>query len=384
MLRDNSLICTLLFNNGEWGSVLEDKRIRITTDGNYAIFNYGIECDFSDPYVCEARGIIIDLDTCHVVCRGFDKFFNVQEKYAAKIDWNSAVVQEKVDGSIIKIWWSEKLNRWVVSTNSVIFSEKAPCGNMWSFYDIVLKSENYKDIMTTLDLANGSKSLTYIFELVSPYNQMVIKYDRTVLCYLGARENATGREYDLRNIFYPVPKIYPLKTLNDCLNAVNELNTGDKTVRYEGFVVVDKDYHRIKIKSPEYLVVHRLINNHVYNKEKIISLVLSNRKNEIDEFDNDVFRLYKKYYDFQVSLFEFQLEEFLDYCLRVDEEYNHDRKAIALVIKDNKYSGYGFELLFKGKTKSDILNNLNERDYYRYIEDFSKIIKGDIKGYKGV
>lgn len=375
-MRDNSLICELIYTNKNWREILESKKIIIKTEGYYSIFNYDVGCDFSDPYVCEARGIIIDTEMCHVVCRGFDKFFNVQESYASEIDWDSAVVQEKIDGSIIKFWWSKRLNQWVVSTNGTIFAKDAPCNNTYSFYDIVLKAENYKTIMETLKFDYEARCYTWIFELVSQYNQIVIKYDNTVLYHIGCRNNTTGWEYLIRTKFYPVPKIYPLKTLDDCLHAVNELNKSI-TVTNEGFVVADKYFNRIKIKSPEYFEVHRLIGNHIYNKEKVIDFVLSKQKFEVDEFNNDIFRLYKKYYDFNIDLFRYGLSEFLDYCLNLDEEYNHNRKAIALQIKDHIFSGYGFSMLFKGKTKEDIINGLNTKDYSKYIVDFTKILKGE-------
>lgn len=79
--------------------------IGIKEESPYAIFNYAIGCDFSNPIVQEARGIIIDLENLDVVCWPFRKFGNYNESYADKIDWSTARVQEKIDGSIIKLWW---------------------------------------------------------------------------------------------------------------------------------------------------------------------------------------------------------------------------------------------------------------------------------------
>lgn len=372
-LRDNSLICDLMFNDENWKEIIESKGIHVNIDNCYAIFNYDMGCDFSDPYVCEARGIIIDTVGCHVVCRGFNKFFNVQEQFAAKIDWDTAIVQEKIDGSIIKIWWSDRLGRWIYSTNGVIFSENAMCNQMYSFYDVIMKCSNIKNIMGFLS-NRVCRLCTWIFELVSPYNQVVIKYDKPILYHIGCRANFNGNEYDKSQYFSPIPRRYKLKTLDDCLAAVKELNKSEK-VNHEGFVVVDGYFNRVKIKSPEYLAVHRLIGNHCYNKEKMIDLMLLKRKTEIDEFDNDLFRLYKKYYDYQIEFVRFQLSNFLDYCMKLDEEFEHDRKVIALQIKDNKFSCYGFEMLFKGKSKDEILDGLDFRQYAKYIKNFSDYLK---------
>ena len=373
-MRDNSLICDLMFTNDNWKEIIESKRIRINVDNSYVIFNYDIDCDFSDPYVCEARGVIIDAIGCHVVCRGFDKFFNVQESYASEIDWNSAVIQEKIDGSIIKIWWSDRLDKWIESTNATIFAEDAPCMNsVYNFHDIIIRAKNYNNIMTILNSSDENKGKTWIFELVSPYNQVVINYGKTVLYHIGCRDNSNGKEYPISNMFDITPKVYPLKTLSDCLEAVKELNKSN-VVTNEGFVVCDKYFNRVKIKSPEYLAAHVIANNHCYSKEKMIAFMLTNKDVDV-LLDNYLFRLYKKYYSYQMELVSYELREFLDYCLVIDEEYGHDRKAVALAIKDNKYSGFGFEMLFKNQSKEDIINNLTEKDYCKYIPDFTKALK---------
>ena len=72
----NSQLCRFISDNENWQKLLEEKKIKVSTEGPLAIFNYKIECDFRDPVVQEARGIIINLDTLEVVCWPFRKFGN--------------------------------------------------------------------------------------------------------------------------------------------------------------------------------------------------------------------------------------------------------------------------------------------------------------------
>src|ERR1700753_3130163 len=61
-----------------------------------------IASNFAEPMVREARGIIFAReDNWRVVARPFDKFFNHGDPMAAVIDWPSARVQEKLDGSLM-------------------------------------------------------------------------------------------------------------------------------------------------------------------------------------------------------------------------------------------------------------------------------------------
>lgn len=129
-MNTNSYLCRFLAENPElWESLLtKEHGIKVKREGSYAIFNYGFGCDYADPMVQEARGIILDTKKLEVVCWPFRKFGNHNKSYADSIDWTSARVQEKVDGSIIKLWYDERKPGWQFSTNATLRAEDAPVG----------------------------------------------------------------------------------------------------------------------------------------------------------------------------------------------------------------------------------------------------------------
>lgn len=60
---------------------------------------------------------------------------------------------------------------------------------------------------------------------------------------------------------------YPLHSLDDCLAAAEKLNDGlSGTVKKEGFVVVDANWNRVRIRSPDYLVIHGIVENKFWSK----------------------------------------------------------------------------------------------------------------------
>ena len=69
-MTENSYLCRFLAAHPQdWEELLKkDYGLRIKTEEDYAVFNYNINCDFKDPLVQEARGIIIDTKRCEVVC----------------------------------------------------------------------------------------------------------------------------------------------------------------------------------------------------------------------------------------------------------------------------------------------------------------------------
>ena len=146
-MNTNSLICNFIYNNPDnWEELLTDKCINIKRDNDLCIFNYDIGCNFEDPIVQEARGIIIDTNKLQVVCWPFRKFGNYSESYVDNIDWSSARVQEKIDGSIIKLWFNKDTDKWVWSTNGVIYASKTSNSLGFNFLDLIKSTVNYSKI----------------------------------------------------------------------------------------------------------------------------------------------------------------------------------------------------------------------------------------------
>ena len=374
-MNKNSKLCCFISEHEDWRDILKDEyKIVIKEEYPLAIFNYGIDCDFADPIVQEARGIIIDLETLNVVCWPFRKFGNYNESYADKIDWNTARVQDKIDGSIIKLWWNKTEGKWQFSTNGIINAETALANQMTqeTFLDVIKKADNYNEIV--LRLADLSKYHTFIFELVSPETQVVVKYPVSHLYHIGTRNNISGMEIN-SDIGIEKPKEYFLKSLDDCLSAAYDLNKSDDglihDVKKEGFVVVDDNWNRIKIKSPDYLMLHRMSSNSNFSKERIVGMIrdgVVSIPSICDDFPN--YAHYFKFYDFKISELEYQAKVFCDLTDRIYEEYSHERKAVANIIKKHRLAGLGFKHLDSGKSGCELLEEMPLSQYCKYIPDY--------------
>lgn len=374
-MNKNSKLCCFISEHEDWRDILKDEyKIVIKEEYPLAIFNYGIDCDFADPIVQEARGIIIDLETLNVVCWPFRKFGNYNESYADKIDWNTARVQDKIDGSIIKMWWNRTTGRWQFSTNGTINAETTLANQMTqeTFLDVIKKADNYNEIV--LRLADLSKDHTFIFELVSPETQVVVKYPVSHLYHIGTRNNISGMDIN-SDIGIENPKEYFLKSLDDCLSAAYDLNKSDDglihDVKKEGFVVVDDNWNRIKIKSPDYLMLHRMSSNSNFSKERIVGMIrdgVVSIPSICDDFPN--YAHYFKFYDFKISELEYQAKVFCDLTDRIYEEYSHERKAVANIIKKHRLAGLGFKHLDSGKSGCELLEEMPLSQYCKYIPDY--------------
>lgn len=374
----NSLLLNLIRTDPGWREECRRLKIKIKEEGRLAIFNYDRDADFSNPLVREARGIIIDTSNKIVISRAFDKFFNIQETLANTIKWRDCQVLDKIDGSIVKLYAKpveqfrmnsdkpDEYHVWNWATNSCINAWEAPVsGTGRTFHDVIMSAVNYRDI----DFQKLDMDYTYIFELVSPETQVLIKYPFTMLYHLATRNNKTGEEIKT-NIGVIQPKAYDIHTEEDCLEAAKHLND-DGEVKKEGFVVVDSDWHRVKIKSPEYLQLHHIWNNGVVSKDKILKMIV---EDDIPELDGELpdLEIRIKYYQYELEKLKYNISRYIAYARGLYAEYDNDRAAVAKVIKKQKFAPFGFSALGNNKTAEDLLAETKLSTLNKIVPDYKE------------
>lgn len=269
-----------------WEELLaaEPYNIIVKRDGDYVLLKYNqLNADFSNPIVRECRGSIFRLSDGKwiCVCHPFDKFGNYGESYVPELDWKTIRVTEKIDGSLIKVWYDR--GEWHVSTNGTIDAFKAYIGqekgdNTLTFGELfkcAVGNRYWNEFLDDLCIYK-----TYMFELTSSYTQIVIPYDLGVY-YLSCRDNTTDKEdfrcyyaFSSPNIDYP--EVMKLRTLEDCIAAVAKFDKNR-----EGLVAVDGNGNRVKIKGEEYLMAARVRNNGVVTTRRIVDMV---KNEQLDDF----------------------------------------------------------------------------------------------------
>lgn len=249
--------------------------------------------------VQECRGIVLEKGTWNVMSLAFTKFFNADEGNAHKVDWNTAHVLEKLDGTLIQVYWDWYKNEWFAGTTGTAEGEGEVNNKMGTtfnslFWDTVTKQYALNPCM--LD-----KDHVYVFELTTPYNIVVKPHGESSATLLTVRNRLTLQEVSWKDLTMIAESLrVPLVKRFD-LNANNVgvlLRTFENMVWHdEGYVVVDANFNRIKIKNPAYVAVHHLKGKTA--EHNIITIVKSN---EIEEFastfperKDELFRLKENY-----------------------------------------------------------------------------------------
>lgn len=213
-------------------------------------FKYNqIESDLSDPLVRQCRGIIMDsANNWEIVARPFDKFFNFGEPGADGIDWKTARVLEKLDGTCCVLYYYEG---WQVATLGSCDASGKVGDHNFTFADLfwnAFQEKGYKNPDLIWD------GVTFIFELMTPYNRIVIPHKELDLILLGARL-ANGCESRVNpESGFEMVSAFALDTLDKVVKSFE----GMDPLKQEGYVVVDANYNRIKVKHPGYVRIHQM------------------------------------------------------------------------------------------------------------------------------
>jgi len=202
--------------------------------------------------VRQSRGLILDEDKhWSVVARPFDKFFNHGEQLAADIDWTTVTIHEKLDGSLIIMYYYD--GKWQIATSGSpdAMGEVGSYGITFNelFWD-VWNDKKYS-VPSTLHVG-----MTFMFELTTPYNKIVVRHPGCNIRLIGVRNNLSGMELPIRNFAsWELAREFPICGSFEAL--IKQFETMEPTAQ-EGYVVIDQRFHRVKVKHPGYVLLHHL------------------------------------------------------------------------------------------------------------------------------
>lgn len=255
-----NLVQQLIYSRPDWlEHLVSEYKIDAVRDGDLVSLKYNqIESPMHDPIVQQCRGMVVDVAQRKVLAWPYNKFWNHGEALAAPIDWSTARVQEKLDGSLIILHWH---HGWRVAS-----SGHPTAGGSFGDEDRTFREAfwNTWDVLDNRLPPDDMRDTTFMFELCDQPNRIVVQHERPRIVLHGARRLTDGREaaygwlcYAAEQMRCEVVQCLPYTSFAACDAAVNALDP----LKCEGFVVVDDQFNRVKIKSPRYVALHHLKNN---------------------------------------------------------------------------------------------------------------------------
>lgn len=354
----------------------------------YMLSYNGILSDFNDPYVRLCRGCIVsveDKEHPQMICAPFTKFGNYGQSFCPEIDWASALVEQKVDGILIKLFYYDNKWHWITNNgwntnlpwkemikipSKYTEIETDTCNTIQDLIDYCLTKNN-------VTLSEFAPDYTYMFELISPKVRILVDNPKTDLVYLGCRNNYSYNEYNLYIAKKLIPvierfnsvKYFDLHNIDEVLQLCNSYK-GDTD---EGVVVVDDKFNRVKIKCEDYIRLKGYRNMFDTTEEQIWKGM---REGTIDDALQVFPELNEKIQEIQKNVIKYKhiLEEYgkigkteFNNILVLNDEKTA-RRLYAAWVNDN-YKDYQFAL-FEGINKVPNYDRYLEHIKYKDILSF--------------
>jgi len=277
--------------------------------GHKFSLNYDqIEAKENDPLAQECRGLILSTGkiligtidengkpnranlipgVTSIVAFPMKRFFNHGQGSAAQIDWSDPNLQvlEKLDGTLCILYHDVYLDEWCVATRSVPDADIMLDNNLYTFRTLFEKAlKETSDLSFQHYCMKLNPTSTYCFELTTPLNRIVVKYEDYRLTLLSIRDNV----YDLKenpisnsvcNSLFGVPSVqsYSLSDINKIVDWVSSLNP----LEHEGVVVLDSNFNRIKVKNANYVAFNKARDILGSSERNCLELILSEKDDDV-------------------------------------------------------------------------------------------------------
>ena len=334
---------------------------KVVIDGfTVSLFNYRLanSFDFERKFAKELRGICFVFNTDGAIFKRYvllDKFFNlnqVKETSFDKVkDYQIRFVNNKEDGSLAT--FIQLPNGKVLAKSKMGFdNDQAKAIN--SIYN------SNSDIKELVDFCLELEIIP-VFEYVSPFNRIVLKYKSDDLVLLKLRCNLTGKYFDFSNLpdrFVGVRRAELENSYQDLNELVESISgqTDKEGVVVHCFDEFGKDF-LFKVKTKWYVALHSLYTQDFNRENILIDYILTEKVDDIlaqlDEGDTEVRQ--------RVELISNVVkEEVKSVSNQIDALYNEflsmnsDRKEFALkYLKANSFTNLCFRKI-KGEDSFDI------------------------------
>jgi len=224
------------------------------------------------------RGAVYDLTTGNRISCPLPKFFNLGEKeftqYSVLKKYSVFGAYDKMDGSMITAFRSEKTGKLYLATRGSIWSDQATEATRWMNRNPSL----WEEIGRMVDA-----NFTPVFEWVSPTNPVVVPYTEPRLVLLAMVDRDTALPWN--NIASPFarPEEYEL-TLDEAIEFVDDLEGKEGIVLYmtdpvTGIVEI------VKLKSQWYTDRHRVVMN-LASSQRIAELIVEEKIDDMRSLIN--------------------------------------------------------------------------------------------------
>ena len=230
---------------------IDEGLVSVRAEGSLRILNYTPRATYSRAWnqaTLTCRGLVVD-DADRVVARPFPKFFGAAEPDAPPVpEGRPMVVSEKLDGSLGIAYHHPDGGIRLATRGSLSSPQAVEATRIWR--------QKYRHV-------HFGHGVSPLFEIIYPANRVVTDYgDTWDLVLLAVIDMHTGADLPLETLDWPGPRA-PVHDFESLANLMDHVAGSSEAAR-EGYVVrfdtgPERPHVRLKLKFPEYVVMHRML-----------------------------------------------------------------------------------------------------------------------------
>lgn len=177
-------------------------------------------------------------------------------------------------------------NQWHVQSSGLPDAGGRVHGNEQTFAQLFWETfrKYAKEIMPS------SRRYSFIFEMMTPWNRIVVEHKEGKLALLGARDLDSGKEihpirasellFELTGVRFPIVKTFKLSNIQEITEYLKE----NDPLQMEGVVAVNylhsgHSFPRVKIKDPKYVALHHAVTS--LNHRSLLEVARQNEQTEV-------------------------------------------------------------------------------------------------------
>lgn len=336
-------------------TLTRDFAIKCRVNEELGVVNLGydqIASDVSNTLVQECRCLILEMGTWKCLGLPFKRFFNIEENRCPDFNWNAFDTWEKIDGSLILFFWCPKLGNWQISTRSVAGGKNTFDESGESFRALVDRTLVEMGTSFLEVTQHFQKDCCVTMELQSPETQVVTAVHNRSLSLLAVRDLFNLKEIHIHDFHrcypdFPLPLVqhYPGFTLD----AVKDSVQGRNPLEHEGYVLMDDQFRRIKVKSAAYILMSSRRDSLGKSPKARVELILTGQ-------DDDVMGILPVFLQDRITDLKTRIN---DLAHQIDLDYEKfkdisDQKEFALTVIKNSINSSAMFALRKGQSATGI------------------------------
>lgn len=318
----------ILLNNRD----VFNKSVEIVDGVEFHIFDYrlGNYTDFAPKGANEMRGIVYRKTPEGMAPEiALHKFFNLgqggeeEAKNFTKIEY----IQIKEDGSMIT---PHVINGKIYcKTRKTFSSDQAQMAN---------KIFNLNDKLKDWVIRTVENGMQPIFELVSPFNKIVLDYQKTELRLLQIRDMVNGEYAHVCDVDGEAESVGIISPEYSLWNSDKDIFSFYEEIKekegLEGYVVTFENGHKTKCKTNWYLRLHHILTEGLMRENDIIAWILNE---ELDDVLSQVPETdERKNYALDMSKYlRHFINEKMEEIKKEIDGYNGNRKDFAIAHKEH-------------------------------------------------